>query len=295
MTDDPERSTDRLSRRKFVLATCAAGTAGLAGCARGGGDTPTPRVERETVVRERTVVQEQTVTRSTEDLTQLHTVAAEADASVPVYLYGINQGVWREYGIDLSVEVAAFGKFVRQIVAGLTNIKGIDRQSLDLRFGALPNLFGQVQSGDLDGFLGVPPLTLFLLDSGDYHTVFELSSQWEATTGYPLAAGEMTTWQETVDEKPDAIKGFFNANMEANQYIKDNIDSILDDYQETIGWKNQSQRQMFVELIERFPEPTEFKENWRQGGIATLRLASEHDLIDVDYDVDEIYYDPREL
>jgi len=39
MTDDPERSTDRLSRRKFVLATCAAGAAGLAGCSGGdGGD-----------------------------------------------------------------------------------------------------------------------------------------------------------------------------------------------------------------------------------------------------------------
>lgn len=55
---------DSSTRRKFLRAAGGAGLLGLAGCTGGGGggggDTPTPRVEERTVVKEKTVIQERT-------------------------------------------------------------------------------------------------------------------------------------------------------------------------------------------------------------------------------------------
>lgn len=100
------------------------GLVGLSGCTgAGGGGTPTPRVERETVVKERTVVRERTV--EPDELSEVSTIEPEGGLTIPMFLYGIQEGAWRQFGIDLDFEVAAFGKFQRQVVQNLTEVGGL--------------------------------------------------------------------------------------------------------------------------------------------------------------------------
>lgn len=90
---------DRGRRRLLSLGGCGL-AAGLAGCIgrRAGGGTTAP------------------------GLTDLHTVETEGSISDVTYYYGLDDGVWKAHGIDLSIEVAAFGKYNRQIVTGTSDV-----------------------------------------------------------------------------------------------------------------------------------------------------------------------------
>lgn len=61
---------------------------------------------------------------STPGFTGLHTIETEGSISDVTYFYGLDNGVWEAHGIDLSVEVAAFGKYNRQVVTGSSDIGG---------------------------------------------------------------------------------------------------------------------------------------------------------------------------
>jgi ABC-type nitrate/sulfonate/bicarbonate transport system substrate-binding protein len=59
---------------------------------------------------------------STGERTALSTIETEGSISDITYYYGLDAGVWADHGIDLSFEVAAFGKYNRQIVTGSSEI-----------------------------------------------------------------------------------------------------------------------------------------------------------------------------
>ena len=55
----------------------------------------------------------------------MHHVVPEGSFYVVPFLYGIENGAWSQFGIDLNVEVGPFPKFQRQIVADLANVGGM--------------------------------------------------------------------------------------------------------------------------------------------------------------------------
>ncbi|MFB6131677.1 MAG: ABC transporter substrate-binding protein [Salinigranum sp.] len=55
-------------------------------------------------------------------LTKLHMLAPEASLESVPYQYGAQNGSWEQHGIDLSVELASFGKYTQQVPQGLSNI-----------------------------------------------------------------------------------------------------------------------------------------------------------------------------
>jgi ABC-type nitrate/sulfonate/bicarbonate transport system substrate-binding protein len=118
--------------RRRLLALCGAGLAGgAAGCTGGGpvGGTPTP------------------------GLTELGTIETEGSISDVTYYYGLDNGVWEAHGIDLSFEVAAFGKYNRQVVTGASEIgapstvaqlKFLDRGEDLTLVGSQLNMFNRI-------------------------------------------------------------------------------------------------------------------------------------------------------
>lgn len=87
--------------RRQLLALCGVGLAGgTAGCVGGGLGAGT----------------------TTPGLTELGTIETEGSISDVTYYYGLDNGVWEDHGIDLSFEVAAFGKYNRQVVTGSSEI-----------------------------------------------------------------------------------------------------------------------------------------------------------------------------
>jgi ABC-type nitrate/sulfonate/bicarbonate transport system substrate-binding protein len=118
--------------RRRLLALCGGGLAGgLAGCTGGGfgAGTPTP------------------------GLTDLHTIETEGSISDVTYYYALDNGVWEAHGIDLSFEVAAFGKYNRQVVTGSSEIgapstvaqlKFVDRGEDLVLVGGQLNMFNRI-------------------------------------------------------------------------------------------------------------------------------------------------------
>lgn len=130
--------------RRQLLALCGAGLAGgTAGCVGGelGAGTPTP------------------------GLTELSTIETEGSISDVTYYYGLDNGVWEDRGIDLEFEVAAFGKYNRQVVTGSSEIgapstvaqlKFLDRgEELTLVGGQL-NMFNRIFARADDDSIGDP-------------------------------------------------------------------------------------------------------------------------------------------
>jgi ABC-type nitrate/sulfonate/bicarbonate transport system substrate-binding protein len=52
----------------------------------------------------------------------LHTMETEGSVITATFEYGRDQAVWEDRGVDLSFEVAAFGKYNRQVVSGNSDI-----------------------------------------------------------------------------------------------------------------------------------------------------------------------------
>lgn len=98
-----------VDRRKFLEGLGGAATFGaLAGCTGdGGGDTPTA------------------TQAGTDEPDVINHVVPEGSFYVVPFLLGVENGAWSQYGIDLKVEVGPFPKFLRQIVAGLTDVGGM--------------------------------------------------------------------------------------------------------------------------------------------------------------------------
>jgi ABC-type nitrate/sulfonate/bicarbonate transport system substrate-binding protein len=120
-----------LSRRRLLALSGGGLAGGLAGCVGGpfGGGTPTA------------------------GLTELSTIETEGSISDVTYYYALDNGVWEAHGIDLDFEVAAFGKYNRQVVTGSSEIgapstvaqlKFVDRgEDLTLVGGQL-NMFNRI-------------------------------------------------------------------------------------------------------------------------------------------------------
>lgn len=111
-----------IDRRKLLKVTGAGlGTTAIAGCLgdddAGDGDTDA----------DTDADADADTDADTDDgeLDELHTIEPEGAITVPWYLYAQEHGIFEDHGIDLSFEVAPFGKYVRQVVDGLSPAGGI--------------------------------------------------------------------------------------------------------------------------------------------------------------------------
>lgn len=104
-----------LDRRRFIRGFGGAAAFGaIAGCTGGDdGNSPTS-----------SPVGSPTATATPEPDVINH-VAPEGSFYVVPFLLGVENGAWSRFNIDLKVEVGPFSKFLRQVVAGLTDVGGM--------------------------------------------------------------------------------------------------------------------------------------------------------------------------
>jgi ABC-type nitrate/sulfonate/bicarbonate transport system substrate-binding protein len=214
--------------RRRLLALCGAGVAGgLAGCLEGqfGGGTPTA------------------------GLTELSTIETEGSISDVTYYYALDNGVWESHGIDLEFEVAAFGKYNRQVVTGSSEIgapstvaqlKFVDRgEDLTLVGGQL-NMFNRIfaradddsieDPGDLAGKrVGLPASktsttsTTHRVLIQDEYGVDLLSDPAETRTAPPPAL-----WEFLQEGELDAISEFSGYTIKG--IADESVKTVFDPY-----------------------------------------------------------------
>lgn len=114
-----DKDTTQPSRRKIlrtgsaVLGVGALGS--IAGCG-GDSDTPTPGGQGTTEPDSTP-----TATEEPEPVT-INTLGAEGAVYIPVYFLAQEEGIWERNNIDLSLEVAGFGKYTRAFTADLSTL-----------------------------------------------------------------------------------------------------------------------------------------------------------------------------
>ena len=217
-------------RRRRVLALGSGGlAAGLAGCLgrlRGDGGA------------------------STTGRTALSTIETEGSISDITYYYGLDAGVWEAHGIDLSFEVAAFGKYNRQIVTGASEIgapstvaqlKFVDRGEDLALVGQQLNMFNRMfvradeesieDPGDLGGKRVGLPASKTSTTSTTHRVLVEdeygidlLSDPAETRTAPPAAL-----WEFLQKGELDAISEFSGHTIKG--IASDSVRTIFDPYE----------------------------------------------------------------
>ncbi|WP_312911705.1 ABC transporter substrate-binding protein [Natronosalvus caseinilyticus] len=189
------------------------------------------------------------------DLTNIHMLNLEGSMFVPVFFYGREQDLWASRGIDLSIEVAGFGKFSRTFSEGLaTGLSPLS--SLPLAgnlagdtgvkcFGQTMNFINQCfvqndsdieEPGDLEGMtVGVP-------GRGSSTTRYYIA-QWAELYDFDL----MNDPTEIVDSPTSTLYNFLEGNEEIDAgilFTGDTIKALANDdlrsiYNPVPAWEEQ--------------------------------------------------------
>ena len=165
--------------------------------------------------------------------------------------------------------------------AALANVEGYDHDDYDYRFAPPATLFGAIQQGDLDAMIGVEPFSSRLLETGDYEEIYVFNDRWEEYTGRWMPLVEVATYQETIDEKPDAVGALMESMFDAGAHIGENSRAVIERYDEELGLETEAQVDLVEERIGHI-YPGEFDEELRTSGEEVVAEAVEYGLVETD-------------
>lgn len=165
--------------------------------------------------------------------------------------------------------------------AVLASLEGHDPDDFDTRFGPPATLFGAIQQGDLDAMIGVEPFSSRLLATDDFEEPYVFTDRWEEETGNRLPLVEVATYQGTIDEKPEAVRGLMNAMFDAGAHIGENSRAVIEGYADELGLETDEEVDLVEERIGHI-YPGEFDEELRESGEAVVSRANEEGLVDGD-------------
>ena len=173
---------------------------------------------------------------------------------------------------------------------------GFDINDFDIRTGPPPVINAFLLDGEVDGMINVAPNGSKLIAGGDFKRVFTYHDAWQSVFGNSIAQIEYSAYQDTIDEKPGAIKGFMNAYFESSELVKSDLKKYLTDNMDLLGLENETQIDAVVDYANQIDWfKTKFPESLRQGDRQLLQHALDTGIIDKDINVDQIFVDPREL
>lgn len=165
--------------------------------------------------------------------------------------------------------------------AVLASLEGHDLDAFDYRFGPPATLFGAIQRGDLDAMIGVEPFSSRLLATGNFEEPYVLTDRWEDLTGQRMPLVEVATYQETIDEKPEAVRGLMEAMFDAGAHVTVNSRQVIEGYAEELGLETDEEFDLVEERIGHI-YPGEFDEELRESGVEVVSRANEEGLLDGD-------------
>lgn len=197
------------TRRQFLTGSGALTAAGLAGCLGGDDGGSDGDGDADAVV-------------------EMHQLALESGMYIPPLLYGKDQGVFEERGIDISFEVVGFGKYSRAFTDGLatgtSNLSALPLMEQIATDAAPAKIFGQAMNlinqcfvradsdvetvADLEGrVLGVPGL--------GSSTVRAYKALWAEQLDFDLENDPA----ELVDSPPGTLYEFITEGEEVDAVI----------------------------------------------------------------------------
>ena len=165
--------------------------------------------------------------------------------------------------------------------AVLASLEGHDPDDFDTRFGPPATLFGAIRQGDLDAMIGVEPFSSRLLATGEFEEPYVFTDRWEDETGDRMPLVEVATYQETIDEKPEAVRGLMEAMFDAGAHIGENPRAVIEGYADELGLETDEEVALVEERIGHI-YPGEFDAELRESGEEVVGRANEEGLVDGD-------------
>jgi len=219
--------------------------------------------------------------------------------------YGIHIAAFAREGTDIEsledlqdVPVATLGRgtSLYNYFWMFTEFAGLDIDEFDLRFGSPAVNFGLLVDGEVDAILTNDPYSGRLLANDHAYEVFHYRDRFIEDTGFNALTSGVGAYQDTIDEKPEAIRQYGLAVREAGEYISNNLGEVIETYEDVLGLETEEERQITEERLEVVFPP--FEEDVIEGSKEAIRLAGEElDMYEEGpiEDIDEIFISPEDL
>lgn len=175
-----------------------------------------------------------------------------------------------------------------KFVVMLETAHGVHPDELEFVQSAPPAALSLLERGEVDAILSFEPLVTIAETRFDFETIFVPREAWEAEESLPLTTVDLAWVQEWHDANPDAAVGLARALRESQQYIQDNMDSVIDEHSDSFGFETQEQIDLGKERLTEI-YPTEWnQDDFIESESEMVRRARELGLIEVE-PTDEIY------
>ncbi|MFC6723718.1 ABC transporter substrate-binding protein [Halobium palmae] len=141
-----------------------------------------------------------------------------------------------------------------KFVVMLDEAHGVSRDQYEFVQAAPPAALSLLEKGELDAILTYEPLMTKALLQYDFETVFSPREAWNEAEDLPLTTVDLAWTKEWYDANPDAGVGLAKAFIDTQQYLNENVDSVIEEYSDSIGLENQEQIDLAKErLVDIYP------------------------------------------
>lgn len=137
---------------------------------------------------------------------------------------------------------------------------GITPDQLQFVQAAPPASINLLDQGELDAILLHEPLVTKALSGFDFEVVYSPRDVWDEMEGKPLTTVDLAWNDPWYQENQQAGVGLAKATRDTEAYVQNNIESVIDDYQDAFGLENDDQVSLAKERLDRV-YPTEWNES----------------------------------
>jgi len=134
----------------------------------------------------------------------------------------------------------------------------------------------------VDAILSFEPLATIALTKFDFQVVFSPRDAWARSADLPLTTVDLAWTKAWYDSNPDAGEGLARAFVETQQYLNDNMDSVIEAHKDAFGFKTQEQVDLGKKRLKAI-YPTKWNEqSFEESEMAMVKKAKALGLIDVE-------------
>lgn len=141
-----------------------------------------------------------------------------------------------------------------KFVVMLDEAHDVKREEYEFVQAAPPAALSLLEKGELDAVLSFEPLVSKALLKYDFEIVFSPREAWREAESLPLTTVDLAWTKQWYEANPDAATGLAEAFIETQQYLTENIDTVVENYSDSFGLENQAQKDLAKErLVDIYP------------------------------------------
>lgn len=184
-------------------------------------------------------------------------------------------------GKNISFASTAADAWLKFVVM-LDEAHGVARDEYKFTQAAPPAALSLLDKGELDAILSYEPLVTKALLKYDFHVVFSPRDAWRKQENLPLTTVDLAWTKNWYESNQDVANGLANAFIATQQYLNENMSSVVEKHKESFGLETKEQVKLAKERLADIYPAKWNKEKFQKSELTMVRKANERGLLDAE-------------